>query len=163
MGSRTDHSPNDVCFANIDIKNSTYPVALPHVKDEQGNLKVKHIISSDATRFGSGELFSNVEDLSKLIRLFLNKGVADDGSRVLEVKSIEMMLTPQIKRDGEDYHGLAMHIRKFGDGYVKGHTGYLPPYRASLFFDTEKDIGAVVLLNTDCDEIRDDILKRRKH
>ena len=138
---------------------STYPLALPHMTDESGSLKVKHLITSDATRFGSGELFSNVEDLSRLIRLFLNRGIADDGCRILSSESIEEMLTPQIKRDGEDYHGLAIHIRKFGDRYVKGHTGYLPPYRASLFFDDEKKIGAVVLLNTNCDEIRDEILK----
>ena len=138
---------------------STYPIALPHVEDECGNLKVKHLISSDATRFGSGELFSNVEDLSRLIRFFLNKGINDSGERVLSEKRIDEMLLPQIKRSGEDYHGLAIHIRKFGDKYVNGHTGYWPPYRASLFFDTEKGIGAVVLLNTNRDEIRDEILK----
>ena len=98
-------------------------------------------------------------DLSKLIRLFLNLGVTDSGERLLEEKSINMMLTPQIKRENEDYHGFAIHIRKFGNRYIKGHTGYLPPYRASLFFDQEKEIGAVVLLNTDKDKIRDDILK----
>ena len=138
---------------------STYPIALPHVEDANGNLVVKHIISSDATRFGSGEMFSNVLDLSRRIRLFLNGGIADNGSRILSESSINEMLTPQIKRDGEDYHGLAVHIRKFGDKYIKGHTGYLPPYRASLFFDTEREIGAVVLLNTNCDPIRDDILR----
>ena len=138
---------------------ATYPIALPHVEDEKGNLVVKHIITSDATRFGSGEVFSCVEDLSRLIRLFLNRGVADNGCRILSEKSINEMLTPQIKRDGEDYHGLAIHIRKFGDKYIKGHTGYLPPYRATLFFDDDKGLGAVVLLNTNRDEIRDDILR----
>lgn len=138
---------------------ATYPVALPHIEDESGKLKVKHIITSDATRFGSGEIFSNVEDLARLIRFFLNRGVNDRGERILSESSIDMMLSPQIDRCDGGYHGFAIHIRKFGDGYIKGHTGYLPPYRASLFFDTDKGIGAVVLLNTDKDEIRDDILK----
>lgn len=148
----------DKTFYDLNVY-ATYPIALPHVTDENGNLVVKHIITSDATRFGSGEVFSNVDDLSKLIRFFLNYGVASDGTRVLQKKSIEEMLTPAIKREGEDYHGLAIHIRKFGDRYIKGHTGYLPPYRVSLFFDTEREIGAVILLNTNRDEIRDEILK----
>ena len=138
---------------------ATYPVALPHIEDPHGNLTVKHLISSDATRFGSGEIFSNVCDLSKLIRLFLNSGMTDSGYQLLTKKTINEMLSPAIKRDADDSHGLAVHIRKFKNGYVKGHTGYLPPYRASLFFDQEKDIGVVTLINTNRDEIRDQILE----
>ncbi len=137
---------------------STYNVALPHVEDENGKLKVKHFLASEATRFGSGELFSNAIDLCKLMRFFLNAGVADSGERILSSESVRTMMSRQVKRDENDYHGFAVHIRLFGGRYIYGHTGWMPPYRASLFFDPDKDVGVIVLLNTDRDAIRNDIL-----
>jgi CubicO group peptidase (beta-lactamase class C family) len=137
----------------------TYPVALPHVPGENGELVVKHRLPSEATRFGSGEVFSTTEDLCKLARLFLRGGVADDGTRLLKAETVETMMTPQIDRGNGEHHGLGLHIRTLGGHKIYGHTGWLPPYRGTLFFDPRQELGIAVLHNTDVEPLRDEILK----
>lgn len=138
---------------------ATYPWALPHRETAGGELYVEHRVSSVETRFGSGEVFSTPADLCKMVRLLMNGGVSDSGERILSTSSVREMLTPQIVRDDGDHHGLGIHIRDFGGVCLYGHTGWLPPYRASLFFDKERGIGIAVALNTDKPDIRDDIMK----
>lgn len=137
----------------------TYPVALPHVKGEDGKLAVKHRLPSEATRFGSGEVFSTAEDLCRLGRMFLRGGLADDGTRILKEQTVSTMMTPQIDRDGGDKHGLGLHIRTLNGHRICGHTGWLPPYRGSLFFDPEQALAVAILHNTDVEPLRDEILK----
>ncbi len=138
---------------------ATYPWALPHRETAQGELYVEHRVSSVETRFGSGEVFSTPSDLCKIVRLLMNGGVSDGGERILSESAVREMLTPQIVRDDGDRHGLGIHIRDFGGICLCGHTGWLPPYRASLFFDRETEIGIAVALNTDKPDIRDDIMQ----
>ena len=145
-------------FYDLDVV-MTYPVALPHREDQDSNLYVEHILTTDATRFGSGEVFSNVEDLCKLMRFFMNYGVADSGERILSEESVKTMLSRQILRDDGGYHGFAVHIRDFGGTTIHGHTGYWPPYRASLFFDLQRGCGVISLLNTNKELIRDEIMQ----
>lgn len=139
---------------------ATYPVALPHKEDEDGCLFVEHTISSDATRFGSGEMFTNVIDLCKLMRFFMNYGITDSGERLLSEESVKMMLSKQIVRGDGDHHGFAVHIRQFNGREICGHTGYWPPYRASLFFDLQLGCGVISLLNTNKQDIRDEIMQK---
>lgn len=138
---------------------ATYPWALPHREKTDGTLYVEHTVASVETRFGSGEVFSTPSDLCKIVRLLMNGGVADSGERILSEDSVREMLKPQILRDDGDRHGLAVHIRNFDETCLYGHTGWLPPYRASLFFHKEKNVGIAVTLNTDKPDIRDDIMK----
>lgn len=138
---------------------ATYPWALPHRERGDGTLFVEHRISSVESRFGSGEVFSTPADLCKIARLLMNGGVTDSGQRLLSEESVREMLTPQILRDDGDRHGLGIHIRNFDGGVLYGHTGWLPPYRASLFFDDHRGIGIAVTLNTDKPDIRDDIMR----
>ena len=138
---------------------ATYPLALPHRENEAGELYVQHKLSSVESRFGSGEVFSTPADLCKIVRLLMKSGVSDCGERILSENAVRGMLTPQIVRDDGDHHGLGIHIRNFDGIYLYGHTGWLPPYRASLFFDKEREIGIAVTLNTDKPDIRDDIMK----
>lgn len=138
---------------------ATYPLALPHRENADGSLYVEHKVSSVETRFGSGEVFSTPGDLCKMVRLLMNSGVSDKGERILSESSVKEMLTVQILRDDGDHHGLGIHIRDFYGINLYGHTGWLPPYRASLFFDKEQQIGIAVALNTDKPDIRDDIMR----
>lgn len=137
---------------------ATYPMALPHRVAKNGKIILEHSISSDATRFGSGEVFSTVTDLCKLMRLFMNRGLTDKGKRLLREETVNLMLSEQIDRGDGAHHGLSVHIRPFGDTVVYGHTGYWPPYRTSVFFDPKRDCGVVTMLNMNKDEIRDEIM-----
>lgn len=138
---------------------ATYPLALPHRENAKGELYVEHRVSSVESRFGSGEVFSTPSDLCKIVRLLMNGGVSDSGERILSENAVREMLAPQILRDDGDRHGLGIHIRNFDGMCLCGHTGWLPPYRASLFFDKEQEIGIAITLNTDKPDIRDDIMK----
>lgn len=138
---------------------ATYPLALPHRETAAGELYVEHKLSSVESRFGSGEVFSTPSDLCKIARLLMNSGIDDRGERILSESSAAEMLTAQILRDDGDHHGLGVHIREFDGDRLFGHTGWLPPYRASLFFHKERGIGIAIALNTDKPDIRDDIMR----
>jgi len=129
------------------------------ISDKDGRLVVKHRLPSEATRFGSGEVFSTAEDLCKLGRMFLRGGLADDGTRILKEETVSTMMTPQILRDDGDAHGLGLHIRTLNSHRIYSHTGWLPPYRGSLFFDPEQALAVAILHNTDVEPLRDEILK----
>ena len=80
--------------------------------------------------------------------------------RILREESVKMMLAKQIVRGDGDHHGFAVHIRNFDGREIHGHTGYWPPYRASLFFDLQRGCGVISLLNTNKELIRDEIMQR---
>lgn len=137
----------------------TYPVALPHIPGPDGKPVVKHILPSEATRFGSGEVFSTCEDLCRLGRMLLRGGVCDDGSRLLKAETVRQMTSPQIDRGDGAFHGFGIHIRELDGHRIFGHTGWLPPYRGSLFMDPEQDLAIAILHNTDVEPLRDQIIK----
>lgn len=136
----------------------TYPFSLPHEEGADGSLQVIHNITSEGTRFGSGEIFSNVTDLCKLERMFLRGGVADSGQRIISEKSLGEMLARQVDRKDGGWHGLGIHHRNYGDHVCYGHTGWLSAYRTNMFVCPEKDVGAVLMLNTNRDKIRDEMM-----
>lgn len=136
----------------------TYPISLPHGENDDGSLRVIHNITSEGTRFGSGEIFSNVIDLCKLMRMFLRSGVSDCGERIISEKNLEEMLARQVDRKDGGWHGLGIHHRKYGDHVCYGHTGWLSAYRTNMFVCPEKDCGVALMLNTNRDKIRDQMM-----
>lgn len=136
----------------------TYPVSLPHGENADGSLSVIHNITSEGTRFGSGEVFSNVIDLCRLLRMFMRGGIADSGQRIISKKNLSEMLARQVDRKDGGWHGLGIHHRAYGNHACYGHTGWLSAYRTNMFVCPEKDCGAVLMINTNRDKIRDEIL-----
>ena len=136
----------------------SYPFSLPHKEAEDGSLKVIHNITSEGTRFGSGEIFSNVLELCKLERMFLRGGVGDNGQRIISEKYFAEMTARQVDRKDGSWHGLGIHHRKYGDHVCYGHTGWLSAYRTNMFVCPEKGVGAVLMLNTNRDKIRDQMM-----
>lgn len=134
---------------------STYPLSLPHEDAPDGSLKVLHCIKENAARLGAGGLYSNTTDLCKLARLLLNKGVADNGERILAVKTMEEMFKAHSCREGEnEQYGLTMLIKKYKNSYLYGHYGSAPPYALSLLVDPDREYGVVTLMNTQRDALR---------
>lgn len=136
----------------------TYPFSLPHKEGPDGSLRVIHKITSEGTRFGSGEIFSNVTDLCRMMRMFLRGGVADSGRRVVSEKNMREMLSRQVDRKDGGWHGLGIHHRDYGSHACYGHTGWLSAYRTNMFVCPEKGVGVALMLNTNRDKIRDEIL-----
>ena len=136
----------------------SYPFSLPHKEEADGGLSVIHNITSEGTRFGSGEIFSNVLDLCKLARMLMRGGVADNGQRVISEKYMAEMTARQVDRKDGSWHGLGIHHRKYGQHVCFGHTGWLSAYRTNMFVCPEKDCAVVLMINTNRDKIRDEMV-----
>ena len=136
----------------------TYPISLPH-SEKDGEFSVIHNITSEGTRFGSGEIFSCPTQLCKLMRLFMRGGVADSGERIIGEQTLSEMLRPQIDRKDGGWHSLGIHHRNYGEYSCFGHTGWLSAYRSNMFVCPEKGVGVCIMLNTNRDKIRDEIVE----
>jgi CubicO group peptidase (beta-lactamase class C family) len=72
------------------LKAMTYPLALPHDKDEKGNLAVSHQFYDDSASYPSYYSFSSIEDLSKFAMMHLQEGVFNNQA-ILDSSSIHEM------------------------------------------------------------------------
>lgn len=138
---------------------ATYPMSLPHEETAEGELKVFHRIMENAVRLAAGGLYSNTEDMCKLARFLLNKGVADTGERLLSPESIQQMFTyhgSDLSQDQYSY-GLTIQLKKYKEGYLYGHPGSANPYATSVFVDHVSGYGVVTLLNTYRNQLTRDI------
>lgn len=135
---------------------ATYPLSLPHIENEQGELEVVHYIKENAARMAAGGLYSDVRDLCKLARFLLNNGKNDFGEQVLSAECLKQMFTKhaiQDKQSGDGY-GLTMMLRQYRNRFLCGHLGSAPPYALSLFVDHKSGYGIVTLMNTERNELR---------
>lgn len=137
---------------------ATYPFSLPHELGEDGELKVVHRINENATRFGSGGLYSNVEDLCKLARFLLNEGKTDCGELLLKPESLNEMFKMRVVDPNNPHlkYGLTMQQYSVpGSGQVfYGHLGNNTPYMGSLWIDRETGYGVATEYNTENFELR---------
>lgn len=126
-----------------------YEICYPHEIDGDGALSVTHEIKENYCRLATGGLYSNAVDLSRLARMLLSGGVADDGTRVIKTESMDAMMIPVSTMKSGDGYGLTLTRHKLTESrWTYGHNGNAEPYTSSLYVDTESGYGAVVLLNT---------------
>ena len=133
---------------------ATYPYSQPHVRDEQGSLSTLHDLRRGSLYTASGGLYSNAEDLCKMARMFLRRGLTDSGERILGEQSLADMQYRHIPRDNGDYYGFATVAHPFGDRDIFGHGGSNLPYKTGLYIDYKTDLGVVVLMNTEAADLR---------
>ncbi len=128
---------------------ATYSLSLPHDETE-GQLIPGHYIKENAVRLAAGGLYSNVSDLSKLLRCIINGGKSFDGCRVVSPEAMKKMLTPLVLTPDilTDAYGITMARKIYDGGTFWGHLGNASPYGASALADLERGIGIVVLMNT---------------
>lgn len=130
----------DIC------KAATYEMALPHVKDEEGDPKVEHMIHINAARYAAGGLYSNAHEMTALARIKLN-----GGAPLISRESFRQMATPIVRMDTETegYYGLTMMQRHYGDKVLFGHTGSNPPYYSCIWTEPESGYGVAFTVNTE--------------
>ncbi len=140
---------------------ATYPLSLPHIKDEEGKLQVVHRINENATRLGSGGLYSCVEDLCKLARFLLNGGVVDNGERILSSESIEEMFQMNAVDTSNSALKYGLTLQEYtipAAGFaIYGHLGNNAPYMGSVWIDPMTGYGVATEYNTENYELRYDI------
>ena len=126
---------------------ATYPLCLGHV-EENGQFQVFHKIQENAARKASGGLFSNVTDLCCLARCLLNNGLNDDGDKVIDKASVDLMKQARGKPSDCAGYGITLFQDHYNDGMVYYHTGSAQPYATSLMIHPDSGIGVVTLMNT---------------
>lgn len=137
-------------FTSIDGYPKDLNIAEPHVK---GRLdKVRNYDNSG----GAAAISSNVEDLTKWIKFWLNKGIVN-GDTLLEeasYKNITKLQTPIDPSSFDNSNGI--HFKGYGLGWflmdyqgakVFHHGGGLPGYISKIFICPEMKLGAIVLSN----------------
>ena len=136
---------------------ATWPLALPHCVNRNGEPEVVHFIPVNATRHAAGGLFSTANDLAKLARVLLNNGYP-----LVSAASLEMMKTPQcnLYLGHRNEYGLTMRLKEYRGLSLCGHDGQSPPYFSSLWTCPEKEIGIVVLTSTETGEPATDIIPK---
>ena len=105
----------------------TYPLALPHEIDDNGNLCVMRPFANNAARYPAGGVIGSVLDVVKFGRALLS-------SELLTEDLLAEMLRPHARKFTryDDYYGLtAESAERLGSGWI-GHSGYSPPYRSQF-------------------------------
>lgn len=139
---------------------ATYPLSLPHKKNDDGTYSVVHHLEENAARYATGGLYSNVHDLLKLCRYFLNNGKADSGERILSEESLNKMRTPLSDTPVENsFYCMTTIMRKYAGRQLFGHTGAAHPYTSALFYDLQSGYGVVCLVNTLSETLNYDVVK----
>lgn len=128
-------------------KALSLPLSLPHVEKDGKFESVP--MWENAVRYGAGGLFSTADDLTKLARFMLNKGVTDDGERLLQNSAIENMIASKTSNGKGDFYGLTQMLHTYKDRFLGGHLGSAPPYCANLVTDFKSGYGIALLINTD--------------
>jgi CubicO group peptidase (beta-lactamase class C family) len=110
----------------------------------------------DLTDYPSGGVRSSVADLSKFFIALLNDGVYE-GTRVLEKKSVEEMLSFQyteankpdnVNLKGGDSENSGIFWGTKFDVTRMGHNGTDPGVRTAMLSSLDKSVGVVVFANT---------------
>ncbi len=77
-------------------------LASPHVADASGNVVVSSALPYHRPFAAANNLFTNIEDMAKLVQAYLNGGVLD-GQRILSESAVDQMLEPRSPTPFADY------------------------------------------------------------
>lgn len=157
-GKRFSQASSELVIQPLKMEQTLYPLekalklplSLPHALTEKGLAPVS--MWENAVRYGAGGLFSTTNDLCKLARFMLNKGVTDSKERLLKSQTIENMLCPKTPNGKGDFYGLTQMLHSYNGRLLGGHLGSAPPYCANLVTDFESGFGAAVVINTENNE-----------
>jgi CubicO group peptidase (beta-lactamase class C family) len=95
-----------------------------------------------------GGVRSNVLDLMKYAQVYLNKGVAANGRRLISEDSVKAMCTPVVSTGRRSFYCLALQTTPGYHGVtIMEHGGGQPGVSSNFGFVPEKGIAAAVLTN----------------
>ncbi|MGD9605261.1 MAG: serine hydrolase domain-containing protein [Bacilli bacterium] len=143
----------DASFQASTIQNQELMANL-YYSDEQNNYRLARskddFIKSVYPQFSLGDNFRgpaggmliSLNGLTKIIELFLNRGIVD-GQRVIQQKTIDLMLTRHWQNESFYYYAKGLQIRflPFENAILKGHTGSAYGLSSLLFFHEETNTG----------------------
>ena len=145
----------------IGMKGSTFSVeaaqasgnyALPHGMDLQG---IYRPMDLSAEKFvlsvlPAGGLWSNTDDMSRVLITELNQGLAPDGKRVVSAENLAYTWEPQVAvEEGTRSYGLGWFIESYHGMRLIHHSGNSMGFSSDLAFLPEAGLGVVILTNAE--------------
>lgn len=113
------------------------------------------------TNTGDGCICATASDLAAWLRMLLNRGAGHSG-RVLSEESFALLTRPAIEMGpgSSRWYGYGVVSSEHESMRLLGHGGGMIGYTSAMFGDTERGIGAVVLVNGYCNpgDIARDVL-----
>ena len=105
-------------------------------------------VPSYSSAIPSGGIHSNVKDLSKFIRFFLNEGEVD-GKRILDRDLLNLMFKiPYNRGYSITGYGLGIEIQSKNNTFIYGHSGGAAGFGARMIWYPKYKLGVVVLSNS---------------
>lgn len=158
---------NDELFVPLGMENSFFDsnqttntnLSIGHTKV---NGKIERLdYSNNSKSHAFGGVFSNVEDLSKWIKLFLNKGVHNnkqifDYQIIKRVTKSQNIIGKGHLPDGTSpnmNYALGWEVRDYNNREVITHGGAYSGYLSMMGYVPKENLGFVILTNSDSNEL----------
>ena len=139
------------------------PLGLEHAGTTAGDFIVNRFAAGHTTRNGTptlnrpftpstsvtaGGVGICITDLLAYARFHMGDGTAANGERVLKRESLELMRTPQVrKQSNDDDMGIGWHLRTVGPIRTAGHGGTLGGHILLLEIVPERNFAIAILTN----------------
>lgn len=120
----------------------------PHVLGPTFKVEESNIYPYNRIHAPSSTLQSNVEDMMKWAKLYLNKGQID-GKQIFNTDTYNQLITPQVGIGGKDSICISWFSRSLGKYKKLEHNGGDDGYKTHFAFLPEKSIAIVVMTNGD--------------
>lgn len=140
------------------------PLGLEHAGTTAGDFIVNRFAAGHTTRNGTptlnrpftpsvsvaaGGVGICMTDLLQYARFHLGDGTALNGERVLKKESLELMRTPQLRKQAnDDDMGIGWHLRTVGPIRTAGHGGTLGGHILLLEIVPERNFAIAILTNS---------------
>jgi CubicO group peptidase (beta-lactamase class C family) len=138
----------------LHMADTTFTLAamLQSANYAKGYIKQVEVPLKDFTNIGpAGEINSNVIDMAKWVRLFLDKGVAPDGTVLIDPARLEHMYTGLTNvGNGRTQYGMGWYVDEVSSHRHIFHNGTADGNTAYVSFMPDRGLGVIVLTNQHC-------------
>jgi CubicO group peptidase (beta-lactamase class C family) len=139
---------------SLDLVQNSGNYALPHGMDLANHYQPMPLATE---RFvlgikPAGAIWSNANDMSRLLITLINQGITPDGQRIVSNENLNQTWEPGVKIAGGDapmYYGLGWIIEDFVGRRIIHHSGGSMGFSTEFSFQPESGIGIVIMTNAE--------------
>ncbi|MBQ1240386.1 MAG: serine hydrolase, partial [Lachnospiraceae bacterium] len=97
---------------------------------------------------GAGAMRSTLADMKKVVTMYLNRGKAPNGERLLSWEGVQTMCKPSIEYRPESWYCMGLATKKLDDLTIVEHGGSQLGVSSNMSWSYEAGAGVIVLCNT---------------
>lgn len=101
----------------------------------------------------AGALWSNADNMAKLLIMLINDGISSDGRQIVSTENLVYLWEPRVAIDTTISYGLGWHVEDYHGLTVIHHPGGTVGFASELVVIPERNIGFALLTNQ-LDQIR---------